>query len=135
MQAIEFQRQRAHRFYGQWYGPVGMQVNGDVLGGSEGRRALVQAQFTISENGLLKGSAADTGCRFKGAVVWDELLETLTIDLNAEDCKPATLNGRYSDLMQLPGAGSAATLDLRARIYLGQPARWTEAAMRATLHR
>ncbi len=134
-QALEFQRQRAHRFYGQWYGPVGMHVNGDVMGGREGRRALVQAQFTIGENGQIKGVAAETGCRFKGSAAWDELLETLAIDMVAEDCKPATLNGRYSGLMQLPGDGAAATLDLRARIFLGQPARWTVADLRATLHR
>ena len=126
--------QGAHRFHGRWYGTLQLQAKvGETR--VAGALALVQASFTVDENGGVRGSAPDAGCQFRGIATWDELLHTYAIEAGATGCKVAELNRRYNGQMLMPGIGASATLELSARAYSGQPAREGSAEARAMLHR
>ena len=126
--------QGAHRFHGNWYGPLQLQAKvGETR--VAGAHALVQSSFTVDENGSVRGSAPDAGCQFRGIASWDALLHTYALEVSATGCKVAELNRRYNGQLLMPGSGVSATLALSAGGNAGLPAREIVAEVRATLHR
>jgi hypothetical protein len=103
----------------------------------DGGFAVVQAAFSLEENGRISGSAPAAGCQFRGSAIWDGALAVYVIDVTASGCRSEGFNKRYSGQMLMFDADTNAMLNLSARDYLGmgQPARLALTDARATLHR